>query len=262
MTWAELHGVLARTRPRSLADDAPRPRRSVGAVTGIAYDSRTVEPGEVFVALKGLHADGASFARQAIERGAVAIVSEQPAPADVAVPWVHGRAMRAWRWRCSRRRSTTIRAARCGWSASPAPTARRPRRICSRRSSRPPASAAASSAPLPTGSATRIARRRGRRPRRRTCRRCCARWSIAAAAPARWRCRRTRWRCAASTACTFAAGVFTNLTRDHLDFHGDMDDLLPRRSGGCSRCCRRTRRPHQRRRSARRVARRASAAGR
>ena len=29
---------------------------------------------------------------------------------------------------------------------------------------------------------------------------CCARWSIAAAAPARWKCRRTRCRCAASTA--------------------------------------------------------------
>ena len=29
---------------------------------------------------------------------------------------------------------------------------------------------------------------------------CCARWSIAAAARARWKCRRTRWRCGASTA--------------------------------------------------------------
>ena len=26
---------------------------------------------------------------------------------------------------------------------------------------------------------------------------------------------------------TFAAGVFTNLTRDHLDFHADMEDVLP-----------------------------------
>ena len=24
----------------------------------------------------------------------------------------------------------------------------------------------------------------------------------------------------------FAAGVFTNLTRDHLDFHGDMEDYF------------------------------------
>ena len=47
-------------------------------ITGIAYDSRAVRPGQVFVALKGVHADGATFAQQAAERGAAAIVSEQP----------------------------------------------------------------------------------------------------------------------------------------------------------------------------------------
>ena len=30
----------------------------------------------------------------------------------------------------------------------------------------------------------------------------------------------------ASTAIAFAAGVFTNLTRDHLDFHGDMESYF------------------------------------
>src|SRR5262249_37195298 len=57
-------------------------------VTGVAYDSRTVAPGNVFVALKGQHADGTSFARQAIVRGAAAIVAEQPAPPDVHAPWI------------------------------------------------------------------------------------------------------------------------------------------------------------------------------
>ena len=33
-------------------------------------------------------ADGARFAHQAIERGALAVVSEQPPPASVSVPWV------------------------------------------------------------------------------------------------------------------------------------------------------------------------------
>jgi len=56
-------------------------------VTGIAYDSRVVKAGDVFVALRGQRADGASFARQALDRGASAIVSEQPAPAEVHVPW-------------------------------------------------------------------------------------------------------------------------------------------------------------------------------
>jgi len=86
MTWAELHGAL-RGRGLIRADDALRAEASVGVVTGIAYDSRTVTPGAVFVALKGQHADGTAFAKQAIERGAAAIVSEQPAPPEVRVPW-------------------------------------------------------------------------------------------------------------------------------------------------------------------------------
>jgi UDP-N-acetylmuramoyl-L-alanyl-D-glutamate--2,6-diaminopimelate ligase len=40
----------------------------------------------------------------------------------------------------------------------------------------------------------------------------------------------------------FAAGVFTNLTRDHLDFHQDMESYFAAKRG-CSRCCRRMRRP-------------------
>ena len=82
MTWAELHGVL-RGRGLIRADAAA----SVGVVTGVAYDSRHVEPGHVFVALKGLHADGTAFVREAIDRGATAVVSEQPAPEGVHVPW-------------------------------------------------------------------------------------------------------------------------------------------------------------------------------
>ena len=86
MTWAELHGTL-RGRGLIRADDALRAEAAVGVVTGIAYDSRAVAPGEVFVALKGQHRDGTAFARQAIERGAAAVVSEQPAPADIHIPW-------------------------------------------------------------------------------------------------------------------------------------------------------------------------------
>ena len=54
-------------------------------ISGIAYDSRAVRPGDVFVALKGVHADGAQFVRQAVQRGAIAVVAQQPLP-DVDVP--------------------------------------------------------------------------------------------------------------------------------------------------------------------------------
>ncbi len=86
MTWAELHGVL-RGRGLIRADAAMQAEAAVGVVSGIAYDSRAVARGEVFVGLRGQHADGASFARQAIERGAVAVVSDQPPPPGIRVPW-------------------------------------------------------------------------------------------------------------------------------------------------------------------------------
>ena len=57
-------------------------------VTAVTYDSRQAGPGAVFVALRGVHADGASFAREALNRGAVAIVSEAGAPSDVTRPWI------------------------------------------------------------------------------------------------------------------------------------------------------------------------------
>jgi len=43
-------------------------------VTGVAYDSRRVQPGNLFVAIGGFHVDGARFVSDAILRGAVAAV--------------------------------------------------------------------------------------------------------------------------------------------------------------------------------------------
>ena len=57
-------------------------------VTGIGFDSRRVTRGAIFFALRGVNADGARFAPQAIANGAVAVVAETPAPAGVAVPWL------------------------------------------------------------------------------------------------------------------------------------------------------------------------------
>jgi UDP-N-acetylmuramoyl-L-alanyl-D-glutamate--2,6-diaminopimelate ligase len=83
MTWPELHDVL-REHDLTRADT---PGGACGTVTGIAYDSRAIKPGDVFVALRGQHADGTAFARQAVDRGAAAIVSEAPVPEGIAVPW-------------------------------------------------------------------------------------------------------------------------------------------------------------------------------
>ncbi len=57
-------------------------------ITGIAYDSRRVQSGNIFVAIKGERADGHDFLKEAFERGAAAIISERPAPREIEKPWV------------------------------------------------------------------------------------------------------------------------------------------------------------------------------
>jgi UDP-N-acetylmuramoyl-L-alanyl-D-glutamate--2,6-diaminopimelate ligase len=58
------------------------------AVTSLAYDSRRVHPGTLFFAIQGEKADGHKFIPLALERGAVAIVSERAAPSDLTSGWV------------------------------------------------------------------------------------------------------------------------------------------------------------------------------
>jgi UDP-N-acetylmuramoyl-L-alanyl-D-glutamate--2,6-diaminopimelate ligase len=64
-------------------------------VTGVEYDSRHVKPGSVFVAMHGESSDGNRFIDQAIQAGAVAIVTDSPAEKPrQGVAWAlvpHGR---------------------------------------------------------------------------------------------------------------------------------------------------------------------------
>jgi UDP-N-acetylmuramoyl-L-alanyl-D-glutamate--2,6-diaminopimelate ligase len=53
-------------------------------ISGLVMDSRRVVPGNVFFALPGLRTDGASFVAEALSRGAVAIVSQTPPAASPA----------------------------------------------------------------------------------------------------------------------------------------------------------------------------------
>ncbi|MGO4956424.1 UDP-N-acetylmuramoyl-L-alanyl-D-glutamate--2,6-diaminopimelate ligase [Luteococcus sp. Sow4_B9] len=62
------------------ADSAPgavRISQGQVVVTGITLDSRTVGPGDLYVALPGTRVHGAQFARGAVERGAVAILTDE-----------------------------------------------------------------------------------------------------------------------------------------------------------------------------------------
>ena len=224
MTWAELHGAL-RGRGLIRADDALRAEAAAGTVAGVTYDSRTVTPGQVFVALKGQHADGTAFVREAIERGAVAVVSEQPAPDGVHVPWAF------------------VSDARLALAVLAAVFYRDPSRdmrvigITGTNGKTTTAYLVASvfdAAGIKCGILGTVGYRIGEQVREATrttpeatelqallremvdrgCGACAMEVSSHALSLSR------------VAGIDFAAAIFTNLTRDHLDFHADMDDYF------------------------------------
>ncbi|MBS0245586.1 MAG: UDP-N-acetylmuramoyl-L-alanyl-D-glutamate--2,6-diaminopimelate ligase [Proteobacteria bacterium] len=59
------------------------------AITGVSSDSRKVQPGYLFIAIAGSKADGAQYAAKAVEAGAVAVAAEhKPAGLPVHVAFV------------------------------------------------------------------------------------------------------------------------------------------------------------------------------
>ncbi|MBZ5556073.1 MAG: UDP-N-acetylmuramoyl-L-alanyl-D-glutamate--2,6-diaminopimelate ligase [Acidobacteriia bacterium] len=225
MTWADLANVLGE---RGLTRSASGTQNAGAAITGVAYDSRTVTPGQVFVALKGQHVDGAAFTRQAIERGAAAIVSEQQPPSGVAIPWaVVEDARLALAWLASafhgepsrelqvvgitgtNGKTTTAyllasifeaAGVRCGLLGTVAYRTG-PGKTAVRDASRTTPEAPDLQAML-------------REMVDRGCGACAMEVSSHALSLHR------------VSAMTFAAAVFTNLTRDHLDFHTNMDEYF------------------------------------
>jgi UDP-N-acetylmuramoyl-L-alanyl-D-glutamate--2,6-diaminopimelate ligase len=202
-----------------------RAEAAVGVVTGIAYDSRRVEPGHVFVALKGQRADGAAFVGDAIGRGAAAVVSELPAPPDVHTPW------------------TIVADARYALALLAAAFYRYPSGqmkvvgITGTNGKTTTAHLIAAifeAAGIPCGIVGTVGYRVAGEIREAThttpeapeiqrllremvdrgCGACAMEVSSHALAQRR------------ADETTFAAAVFTNLTRDHLDFHGDMESYF------------------------------------
>lgn len=75
---------------KDLVREIPAAVRRIGdetvRVLGVRQDSRAVEPGDLFVARKGGAADGNAFVAQALTRGAVALLLDETATAPEGVP--------------------------------------------------------------------------------------------------------------------------------------------------------------------------------
>jgi len=67
-----------------------REKQSEVLIRNVACDSRKVNPQGLFFALQGAKEDGAKFARDAVSRGAVAVVSESAAPSLLpdSIAWI------------------------------------------------------------------------------------------------------------------------------------------------------------------------------
>jgi len=81
-----------------LADLLPETPESFAAIEAdaVTADSRAVKPGSVFFAVAGAKADGMAFAAQALAAGAVAIVGENPPQGDLAqAPFIRAADVRA-----------------------------------------------------------------------------------------------------------------------------------------------------------------------
>jgi UDP-N-acetylmuramoyl-L-alanyl-D-glutamate--2,6-diaminopimelate ligase len=75
---------------RDLFSDDARMDAPAGAteISGIATDSRAAKPGDLFFALSGSKTDGARFIDSAIAAGAVAVAGDHPPPGEHRVPFV------------------------------------------------------------------------------------------------------------------------------------------------------------------------------
>jgi UDP-N-acetylmuramoyl-L-alanyl-D-glutamate--2,6-diaminopimelate ligase len=215
----ELRALLTEVDAPSVVGDAGR------EIRGLAYDSRAVQPGFLFAALRGRTHDGHAFISEAIARGAVALLVDRalPAPPGVTVARVAD----------SRRAFAQVSAAFAGHPS------RRLRLIgvtgtngkgattylvesVLRAAGRPcgiigtmgivvegevlPSARTTPEAPeLQEALVLMVARGREY-----------VAMEVASHALAQER----------VTGCAFEVGVFTNLTRDHLDFHHSMEAYL------------------------------------
>lgn len=190
-------------------------------VNRVACDSRKIAPGDLFVAVSGQRYDGVTFADEAARRGAVAVVAEAAAPSGFSLPWITVpdaraalAALAAVAWEHPSRelvvvgttgtngKTTTTHLLEGVFEDAGYPCGRVS--SISYRVADDEESAGRTTPEAPDLQALL------RRMVERSCRACVMEVSSHALALRR------------VDGISFSAAVFTNLTHDHLDFHGDM----------------------------------------
>jgi UDP-N-acetylmuramoyl-L-alanyl-D-glutamate--2,6-diaminopimelate ligase len=226
MTVLELLRACARALPPDRPLTLPTDLSALDVpCSGVSYDSRRVRPGCLFVALRGLRADGVGFVSDAMAKGAVAVVAEQPAIPGTGLPWAvakdarlalallaaehaghPSRQMRVIGITGTNGKTTTsylvsaifeAAGVRCGLMGTVAYRIGTRTLEATRTTPEPPEVQGFLRQMIAAG-----------------CRVCVMEVSSHALALRR------------VDGVQFAAGVFTNLTRDHLDFHADMEDYF------------------------------------
>ncbi len=193
----------------------------------VRYDSRQVVPGDLFVAIRGETADGFDSVPQAIARGAAAVVSDRPAPAGrpESVAWVRVEDPRRTLALLAARRAGNpaeklVLAAVTGTNGKTTTAMLLEALLAERHGN--------------SGFLGTIAYRTGRRqvaatrttPEAPDIQDLLAEMVEAGVPAAAIEVSSHALALDRIAGCRFDVAVFTNLTRDHLDFHGDMESYF------------------------------------
>ena len=212
------------------------PRAEEVDVRALAVDSRKVGPDALFAALKGTLVDGAQFAPQALERGAVAVLSDRELPVAPAALIVARDARRAFSQAASRfhgEPSKRMRLIGVTGTNGKTTTAYLVEQLAAALGVRTGLIGTVESRwPGGRAGATHTT------PESHELQELLARMAQAGAQIVAMEVSSHALSQERVSGCTFAAAAFTNLTRDHLDYHGTIEayfeakarlfrDLLP-----------------------------------
>jgi UDP-N-acetylmuramoyl-L-alanyl-D-glutamate--2,6-diaminopimelate ligase len=84
----QLHTLLASLEHPPIAFHNAGEQYEHIEITGLAYDSRQVTPGGLFIAVPGTHTDGRRFLADAVQRGAVAALGPRSDASDLPLPYI------------------------------------------------------------------------------------------------------------------------------------------------------------------------------